>query len=60
MEYFRLITNFDMFSFWAGAGAGFVASLLVLFVLGWVARHAKTVILISAVVSAVSLLLLAI
>lgn len=60
MEYFRMIQNFDLLSFWLGAGFGCVGALLIGFVLSWILRHVKTVLLTCAVVSAVSLLLLAI
>ena len=59
MEYLQMIRNFDMLSFWLGAGFGRVAALLCGFVLAWISRHAKTVLLTCAVVSAVSLFLLA-
>ena len=59
MEYLQMIRNFDMLSFWLGAGFGCVAALLCGFVLAWISRHAKTVLLTCAVVSAVSLFLLA-
>ena len=60
MEYLQTLRNFNMFSFEIGAVVGFLASLFVWFVLSWITRHAKTVIIISAVISAVSLLLLAV
>lgn len=60
MEYFQLIRNFDFFSFWLGAVFGCVAALLFGFVLAWISRHVKTVLVTCAVVSAVSLLLLAV
>ena len=60
MEYFRMIRDFDLLSFWMGAGFGCVGALLIGFVLAWISRHVKTVLVTCAVVSALSLLLLAV
>ena len=60
MKYLQMIRNFDMLSFWLGMGVGCIGALICGFVLSWIGSHVKTVLVASAVVSAVSLLLLAI